>query len=351
MKKQRGIFGGHVIHSKAEERNGQPVGVVEGYLATWDVDRGKDQFLPGAFLDAIDDLRKRNRQLRFKDQHWKTMGGFMPETLKEDQRGLFGIGEINLNTQVGNEAFSLVQQRVITDFSVGWSWNPESMLVENGIRKISKSGLWEASLVDEPMNIEAMVTTFKGAVDIKALPSSVAENDEKWDEVGAAGRWRTQTGSEDSPSDDYQKGFLWFDDIDPDEFDSYKLQVVDLVSGEEKIIPRAVFAARAILEGAKGGIDLEDEDREKVEGTVNALYERMGLDAPFDGSKASISIIECKGLVDGLLHDMIKAGRLSGTSVDYFLSLRQSGPDAGSGTKEDAELMEALRGLSNTFKE
>lgn len=340
------VMGGYVLHHKQEDRNGVPVGLVEGYLATFDIDRGKWQFLPGAFLEAIDDLQKRNRQLRFKDHHARTVGGFPPESLREDKIGLLAIAEINLEMEQGRDLFSLVRQGVITDFSVGWSLSDEDLIIENGIRKISKSGLWEASLVSEPMNINAVVTSIKGAVDIRDIPNKLATRAHKWDVVAANGRLRTHTGSSDEPSESYRNAFLWFDDAEADEFGSYKLQVVDIVDGEPAVVPRAVFAVRAVLEGARGGVNLPDEDREKVEATVNALYERMDLEPPFDGGSKTVSIVEIQGLPDSLLHDMIKMGRLSGTAVDYLVRLRQSGSDAGAQKRvESGDTVAALDAL------
>ena len=50
-------IGGRITDVKEKTRNGVKVGTVEGYIATFDVDRGswgvKDQFMPGAFTKAI----------------------------------------------------------------------------------------------------------------------------------------------------------------------------------------------------------------------------------------------------------------------------------------------------------
>lgn len=149
-------------------QHGQPVGIVEGYIATWDIDRGLDRFVKGAFEDSINRLKANKRNLRLKDHHFKTIGIFGFDSLKEDEKGVFGIGEINLNVQAGKEIYALVQQKAITDFSVGYSVLEKQNI--DGIRLITKSEIWEGSLVDEPMNPNAIIT------DIKSIDVETVEN-------------------------------------------------------------------------------------------------------------------------------------------------------------------------------
>ena len=180
MKIKHMCHGGVVTDTKIADRNGVPVGIIEGYIATWDVDRGdgwsdiKDQFMPGAFTKAIARHKATDRQIRFKDHHGRTVGGFPIKTVKQDDRGLFGIAEVNLEVRRGAEVFSLAKQKVLTDFSIGWG--ESEFEVEDGIRKISESEVWEGSIVDEPMNPLANITAVKSVdfseldvVDIRAI--------------------------------------------------------------------------------------------------------------------------------------------------------------------------------------
>lgn len=165
------VVGGRIVETKIENRNGIDVGIVEGYISTWDMDRGgwdgiKDQFIKGAFLESLQDHRNRgNRQVRLKDHHDRTVGGFPINSVREDERGLFGIGEINLEVQQGKEVFLLAKQGVLTDFSIGFSVEEsetnDSGAIETRIRTISKATLWEGSIVDEPMNPHANITDVK----------------------------------------------------------------------------------------------------------------------------------------------------------------------------------------------
>jgi HK97 family phage prohead protease len=157
--------GGHVIETKQNDRNGVPVGIVAGYIATWDVDRGdwsgiKDKFIPGAFKASIARHKKAGRQIRLKDTHGRTVGGFPIDTVKEDATGLYGIGEINLDVQQGKEVFALAKQGVISDFSIGWEPTAD-MTITSGVREIPKAEIWEGSLVSEPRNPKAVVIEVK----------------------------------------------------------------------------------------------------------------------------------------------------------------------------------------------
>jgi hypothetical protein len=99
--------------------------------------------------------------------HGRTIGGFPIESVKEDARGLFGKGEINLDVQQGREAFALAKQGVMSDFSIGWGLG-EGSTTKDGVRSIPEAEIWEGSIVDEPMNPHANITAVK-AVDFSTL--------------------------------------------------------------------------------------------------------------------------------------------------------------------------------------
>jgi len=158
---------GRIVETKEEDRNGQPVGLISGLIATFDIDRGdffgrRDQFVKGAFLKSIAEHKARdNRQIRFKDQHDKTVGGFPIEGVFETEEGLFGTAEVNLNVQRGAEIFALAKQGVLVDFSIGFIPVEQSTDEDLNLRTITEAVIIEGSLVDEPMNIRAVVTSVK----------------------------------------------------------------------------------------------------------------------------------------------------------------------------------------------
>ena len=157
---------------KEEDRDGIPVGIVEGYIASFMVEDGifPDKFQPGAFLKSINDHKNRgDRPVRLNFMHRRSpIGGLPLAGVKEDDRGLFGIGEINLQVEQGREVYSLAKQGVISDFSIGFGLpNPAAVTFEmrgdQEVRIIGEAEIFEGSLVDEPMNQDAQVTQIKAS--------------------------------------------------------------------------------------------------------------------------------------------------------------------------------------------
>ena len=182
-----------IIEVKESKRNGVPVGIVAGYLSTWQPDTGgrfgvPDQFVPGAWAESLAEHRRRgDRQIRLKDHHGRTIGGFPIDTVAEDERGLFAVGEINLESQAGREAYSLARQRVLTDFSVGFVAIDDKIGV--GVRRIFKAMLLEASVVDEPGNQGANITEVKSRVTVdEAKEITTRELEKKLHESGLFSR-------------------------------------------------------------------------------------------------------------------------------------------------------------------
>ena len=269
-------IGGNVVEVKQIERNGVPIGTIAGYISTWDIDRGswglKDRFIRGAFLESIADHRSKNRQVRFKDHHGRTVGGFPIETVREDERGLFGIAEINLDVQQGKEAFALAKQGVLTDFSIGFTSleDTESNIDGDRVRSITKAIIWEGSIVDEPANQSANITEVKSAVPFQDLP--LASRDRDWNSEEALIRVKEFT--EEGGDSDYRKAFVIHDGSEH----GLKLLVADVVDGKLTIIPKAVLAA---AEEIKASSEISRDDKPHAIKHVEKYFAKMGLDSPF----------------------------------------------------------------------
>lgn len=339
-------IGGLISEVKQEDRNGIPVGLISGYIATWDLDRGDDKFVKGAFLESLKDHRKKNRQIRFKDNHGRTVGGFPIATVKEDEKGLFGIAEVNLDVQQGRELHSLVKQGVISDFSIGFS--VRDFEIKDGIRIISKAIVWEGSAVDEPMNVAANITDVKAATAFKDLP--LADRDKPWSSSAALGRVRQLTDSEEEPSARYKNAFFWFDRENADEFGAYKLPFADVVDGKLVAVPRGIFAAAAAMQGARGGVDIPDADRPSVERHINRYYDKMDLESPFE--KGGLGMVELEAMsakeIERYLRDSGLFSRKASTVITshYIKGQSDSVGDVQSDSgKSENSLLRELRGL------
>lgn len=133
----------------------------------------------------------------------------------------------------------------------------------------------------------------------------VAARDHAWDGDAAARRVAESCGvdaAETIPSEPpsgawacYSRAFLYRDDdADPATKGAYKLGFADIVDGELTIIPAGVIAVAAVLQGARGGADIPEEQQQRLRGTVAALYEHINaaidteLTPPWDEAEASL---------------------------------------------------------------
>ena len=163
------LSGGRVAGTAATtattNRGGVEVGVFRGLLATWDPDTGgklgiPDRFARGAFAASLREHRARGmRPVRMKLEHGELIGGFPIESVRETARGLEGVGEVNLETELGRRAWALLRQGALTDLSVGFVAIRSKVV--DGVRRIERALLLEASLVGEPANQRAVVTEVK----------------------------------------------------------------------------------------------------------------------------------------------------------------------------------------------
>jgi HK97 family phage prohead protease len=105
----------------------------------------------------------------------------------------------------------------------------------------------------------------------KTIPSNLPLADEglAWDGDAAETRVREWAGDDWAK---YRKAFLWYDAEDAENYGAYKLPIGDIVDDELHAVWRGVAAAAAAMAGARGGVDIPDEDRTAVIATLKAYY-------------------------------------------------------------------------------
>lgn len=111
----------------------------------------------------------------------------------------------------------------------------------------------------------------------------------EWDADESEKRWRSWV-SEKEPEEwserewqRYRRRFLAYDRANPNLFGSYKLPVVDIINGQPRVIFRAIVAVLAALAGARGGVDLPSDVKEKV----RSIAERIR--SKFEGGEQKMS--------------------------------------------------------------
>ena len=316
----------------------QEIGVIEGYASTWEVDQGNDQIEIGAFIASIADYKSRSKKVPAKYMHepLDIIGGMDPNQMAEDASGLKIVMDVNLGFDDGIKCYKLAQQGVLTDFSIGYI--VKKFYYKNGVRVITELKLIEVSLVDHPMNQGAIVTQVKGFVPYQELPVASAET--VWDEGMAIMRVRDFTGSQDKPSADFKKAFLYVDTWDEDYFWAYELMIADVIDGQLTVVPDALEAAKLKMLGACGGVWISKWDIGYVRDALNkylanASMENVGVEfgVKFDKSK-----IEAWTVRD--LEQCLKStGKFSNSGVKAALSSIKREAD------KSAEIKTALRSL------
>lgn len=323
-------------------------GVVEGYIATWDKDRGNDVFFPGAFLESIADMKRRNRDLRLKDMHGRTIGVFDHTTLREDAKGLWGRGYINLEVQQGKEAYSLAKQGAYDSFSVGFSVPPGGSKGEFPYgREIYKATLWEGSIVDEPMNEFAEVTHVKAVTPFADLP--LADESRSWDSSDAESRVRAWADAEDGPNDRYKRAFLWFDPDDDENFGGYRFPIADVIDNQLMAVPRGIFAAAAAIQGARTETTIPDEDKSRIRAHLDRYYAKMDRESPW-GRKMLGNILgteeEIKSMtIRDIEQALVESGcseKQAKTLISNLKKVQEPEPDPTVDDQEQKELDELM---------
>ena len=330
------FFGGRITETKIEDRNGVKVGIVVWYIATCVIDRGqygvRDQFVRGAFVESINDHMSKGRMIRLKDHHGRTVGGFPIEKVHEDNIGLFGVGEVNLEVQQGRELMALLRQRALSDFSIGFGVVEKTET--DGLRIITKAVIWEGSVVDEPMNPQAIVTEVK---EFNDLP--LADKDYEWDHKAALARVREFTRSIDAPSDTYRKAFLDFDRSHPDVFESYSDDslIADVVDGKLVAVRKALFKA------ADCGYSIRHFER---------YYDKMQMASPFDADQRKYYTAD--DVKDWTTRDIERALRQSGSfskSAAKLIAAKVKNIDKSAKLMDNnQDILDELKSIQKLFK-
>ena len=272
---------------------------VYGLANTYEIDLGNDETVPGAFMACIERLERNAAVIdgtRFKAmlpglwQHDMSMPVGTYVAMKETPEGLYTHAIYPLDdTFVSGRLKPQLRVRSVGKLSIGYRAQDVSFYDDEDrgqIRRLEKIDLREISLVTFPMNEGAVITGMKGAVTYKDLP--LASTSRTWDASAARKRIRDFTGSEDGPTGKYRDAFLWYDSDDADSFGAYKMPIADVIDGKLTAVPRAVFAAAAAVQGARGGVDIPEGDKAKVKAHIDQYYKKMDRESPFKSGSLTV---------------------------------------------------------------
>lgn len=124
----------------------------------------------------------------------------------------------------------------------------------------------------------------------KDLP--LAERTRAWDSGEAMARVRRWASTDDKIDfDRYSMAFLVVDGP-RENLTSYKLPFADFFDNRLRAVPRGIFAAAAVLQGARGGIDLPSGDLPRAQNHLGQYYSKMELRAPWDTEESMSEQVE-----------------------------------------------------------
>ena len=122
---------------------------IEGYASLFGVkDLAGDVVASGAFARTLRDKSPGAIKLLYQHDAAEPIG--LLSAAQEDARGLFIAGELNLETQRGEEAYALLVQGALTGLSIGFNVVTAAKQGRDA-RLITEIDLWEVSLVTFPM--------------------------------------------------------------------------------------------------------------------------------------------------------------------------------------------------------
>lgn len=284
---------------KSVDKEGKKYTQFKGYAATYgNVDRGGDRILPGAFTKSLARYAELGRPIKMFYQHdgKEILGGFPIQDVKDTSEGLMVLGEICEEVQRGREVAALMKQGVLTDMSIGYTVNDHSY--DGEVRELKDLDLWEISVVGEPMNEKARIFSVKAVSGVSTLP--LAPESHPWNSSTATLRVRKFTGSTEKPSAKYKRAFMYYDPAHEEEFTAYKLPYADVIDGELKAVPRAIFAIAAALHGGRGGVDIPEADKNKIASICNKYYDKLDMESPLTG-KFFVPNLNVKFTLDDVL--------------------------------------------------
>jgi len=293
-----------------EEKDGY--GYFEGYAAVFnEKDLVGDITRKGAFKKTLESWQNSGKNIPLLYQHEEPIG--IVTKIFEDDYGLYVVGEINLETEEGRKAYALLKQGALQGLSFGYEVI-QSRWMKDGTREILEVKLWEISLVTFPAQEKTKIVAFKKVVPYQDLP--LADEGTPWDADEARWRvakWASSDGSSEEEKIDwnkYRKAFLWYDEEAPNNFSSYKLPIATVIDGQLKAVPRAIFAAAAVLMGARGGVDIPEAEKEKVKRHLEKYYEKMDREPPWSKEKSyELDLLMILGMIDNMKLE-VKEGKV-----------------------------------------
>lgn len=227
---------------------------------------------------------------------------------------------------------------------------PRSQRISLSANKKSTTTTDALSLPNAPSRVtrgqKSMLLKTKTICGAFGLP--LADEDQKWSAKDAEARLRELTGAEEEPNAEYAKAFVAVDGPN-DEFTSYKLLIADVVDGQIKAVPKAILTAAGVLDGTRGGSELDGAALASAKSFLGSYYLQMGKSAPWakdsDGEE-----YRWKGQYLGAYVEYSMA-MAAMTQAHYALQYEVADALEGYGEYDEMDDDEVLSAIGNCFDE
>ncbi|WP_182085595.1 HK97 family phage prohead protease [Aureimonas sp. ME7] len=132
-------------------------GVIRGYASLFDrVDKSGDRIQRGAFARSLAERTAAGIRMLWQHDPGEPIG--LWTMLREDERGLYAEGRLELGSRRGREAMALLRSGAIDGLSIGFRARRAEPLRGVARRLLTDIDLWEISVVTFPMQEAARVT-------------------------------------------------------------------------------------------------------------------------------------------------------------------------------------------------
>ena len=253
-------------------------GEFEGYASVFKVvDLHNEVVEAGAFARSL--KHKKTFPVLYAHSQLDPIGQVVEA--REDDKGLKIKGKLSLGVTRARDVVTLMRDEVIRSLSIGYRVVKDEFERESGVRHLKEIDLWEVSAVVFPANPKARITDVKAVVPYQNLPLASVERG--WDAAAAVRRVRAWAGAEEEPNEKYRRAFVWYDREAQENFGAYKLPIADVLDGTLTAIPRGVFAAAAVVQGARGGVNIPERDMPGVRAHLARYYRRLDRTPPWEG--------------------------------------------------------------------
>jgi HK97 family phage prohead protease len=180
---ERGRFKFHAGIKQAEEDDGGRR-IISGFANTRNLDRVNEVVDPNAFRGTLKQWMKNPVILA---DHWPSVQNVIGRGVeaKIDDKGFFLKAEIAKGTQLADDTWTLIQQKMLRAFSIGYRILKDEFVdaadagkdFAGKVRKILKLELYEVSVVAIPANRESLFSVSKGMLYGTDLMAPVDESE------------------------------------------------------------------------------------------------------------------------------------------------------------------------------